>query len=306
MSINQVIFTFALLIFTNISNAQEVAKDESEIEVSEKDCQCTPEEGLPVSEQFATLEQRAIGTPLLDEDGKPVIWPRALPFFAQNVLDLGFELPKTFGIAIIPNRIRQDLVIENLKLGINGSEPEPLEFVNFGTSFADNSNVQIKADVWLFPFLNLYATYGEMTGSGEVPLAMEGKDFLEFLGIDCDGFLTPAACDRRFAAVAKPNYRGSNYSIGFTLAMGWDRFFVALPVTYAVSSLDILSEDVESLLLSPRIGISSDVGKWGTMSTFVGVTYLDAEVDIVGEISFDTGDVEGLEEKLWPGAPDFW
>lgn len=86
-------------------------------------------------------------------------------------------------------------------------------------------------------------------------------------------------------------------NLGFTFAMGWDRFFVALPVTYVITELNILDDDVKALQISPRIGISSDAGKWGTMSTFVGVTYLDAELDVAGQIAFDTSDIPGENES---------
>ena len=90
-----------------------------------------------------------------------------------------------------------------------------------------------------------------------------------------------------------PEYTGTNISLGFTLAMGWDRFFVALPVTYVLTDINILADDVKALQISPRIGISADAGKWGTISTFIGVTYLNAELDVAGKIAFDTSDIPG-------------
>ena len=271
--------------------AQSVTEDV--IAVVDRDCDCSIESPIKVSDQYATLEQREIGSPILDENGERMIWPRALPFFAQEVLDLGFELPKTFGFAVVPNVVQQDLLLKDLKVGINGSELVEMDFVQFGTSRAENSNIQLKADVWLFPFLNLYATYGKMQGSASAPIAIKGKDLIEFLAGNCDGIISPQLCDKSFSVIAEPEYHGSNISIGFTLAMGWDRFFVALPVTYVITDLNILEDNVKALQVSPRIGISSDAGKWGTMSTFIGVTYLDAELDVAGSLVFDTSEIPG-------------
>ena len=289
----QVIFLFSSFFVLNVGFAQESQIKAAEIAVPAKDCQCIDERSIAVSEQFATLESRDIGTPLLDEHGDKVIWPRALPFFAQNVLDLGFELPKTFGLAIIPNTIKQDLVLKNLKVGLNGADMVDMDFVQFGPARADNSNLQIKADVWLFPFLNLYATYGKMHGSASAPIAIKGQDLLAFLGNSCDAPFAPKACEKTFSAIAQPEYTGSNISVGFTLAMGWDRFFVALPVTYVLTDLNILADDIKAFQASPRIGISSDAGQWGTISTFVGLTYLNAELDVAGKLSFDTSAIPG-------------
>jgi len=291
--------TIILFFMIALSNASFAQKNEmrqakkAEVEVPIQNCNCVEGDNIRVTEQYATLEQREIGTPILDDNGERVIWPRTLPFFAQNVLDLGFELPKTFGFAVIPNGIKQDLILKDLKVGINGSDMVDMDFVKFGTATADNTNIQIKADVWLFPFLNLYATYGKMHGSASTPIAIKGQDLVEFIGGSCDGLLSPKICEQNISSIAVPVYEGSNISLGFTLAMGWDRFFVALPVTYIITDLNILEDDVKAFQVSPRIGISSDAGDWGTISTFIGLTYLNAELDVAGKLSFDTSELPG-------------
>ena len=63
------------------------------------------------TQSYPTLEHRDLGQQNLDEEGERVIWEQKLPFLAQKVIDLGFELPKAYGVAIIPARIRQDLVL---------------------------------------------------------------------------------------------------------------------------------------------------------------------------------------------------
>ena len=73
----------------------------------------------------------------------------------------------------------------------------------------------------------------------DIPVGVEGKGLLEALGVDCDRAVFQDACGRRFAALASPEYTGSNYSVGFNLAVGWDKFFATLPVTYAVTDLNI-------------------------------------------------------------------
>jgi hypothetical protein len=259
-------------------------------------CDCKDVEVIVGSEKYTTLEDREIGSPLLDKNGEPVIWQHSLPFFAQDVLDLGFELPNTYGIAIIPNKIEQDIILSNLKLGANNNELSDVEFVQFGTGKVDNKNVQIKVDAWIFPFLNVYATYGKMRGSTDIPVGVEGKGLLELLGIDCTRAIFQEACSRRFAAIATPEYKGSNYSLGFNLAVGWDKFFATLPVTYAVTDLNILQDDAIAIQISPRLGISAVAGGWGTISTFIGATYLKADVTVNGDITFDTSGIDTLND----------
>ena len=61
---------------------------------------------IVVPEEFSTLyptlENRELGEPIVNEDGEAQVWGRALPFLGQKVLDLGFELPNPYGVAIIP------------------------------------------------------------------------------------------------------------------------------------------------------------------------------------------------------------
>ena len=97
-------------------------------------------------------------------------------------------------------------------------------------------------------------------------------------------------CVRTYSSVARPSYEGTNISVGMTLAMGWDRFFVAVPITYAWTDVDIINETVTALNITPRIGMTGDMGERGTVAAFLGATYLRAEVNITGEIGFETPD----------------
>ena len=239
---------------------------------------------------YPTLEQRELGEPNIDDDGERVIWQRKLPFLAQQVVDLGFELPNPYGVAIISARIRQDLILENLAIGINGPPDREIDFVDFGTPTVENSVVQAKLDAWIFPFLNAFTTVGVFDGDAAIPLKLEGSDLFPQL---CA--ITPNApvCVRTYSGVANPRYEGTNVAVGINLAMGWDRFFVVLPVTYAWTDVDIIDKTVTALNITPRIGMTGDMGDRGSVAVFVGATYLRAEVDIAGEVDLDT-----------PGGPD--
>ena len=239
---------------------------------------------------YPTLEERELGEPNIDDDGERVIWQRKLPFLAQQVVDLGFELPNPYGIAIITAGVRQDLILENLAIGINGPPNREIGFVDFGTPNVENSVLQLKLDAWIFPFLNVFTTVGVFDGDATIPLKFEGSDLFPQL---CA--ITPNAptCVRTYSAVANPRYEGTNVAIGMNLAMGWDRFFVALPVTYVWTDVDIIDDTATALNITPRIGMTGDMGNRGSVAVFVGATYLRTEVDIAGEFDLDT-----------PGGPD--
>jgi hypothetical protein len=253
------------------------------------------------------LEERDLGEPNIDDDGERVMWHRKLPFLAQQVIDLGFELPNPYGVAIIPGRIRQDLILENLAIGVNGPPDREIDFVDFGTPSVENNVFQLKLDAWVFPFLNVFTTVGLFDGDATIPLKFEGTDLFPTL---CTITPSAPACVRTYSAVAKPSYEGTNISLGINLAMGWDRFFVALPITYAWTDVDIIDNTVTALNITPRIGMTGDMGDRGSVAVFVGATYLRAEVDIAGSINLDTPggpDGDGPEQELeHHGGSRFW
>ena len=242
------------------------------------------------------LEDREIGDANVDEQGNNLVWNHPLPFFGQEVIDLGFELPLPFGVSVIPASFEQDLTLSDLRIGSGGVATRPIESLNFVNPSVKNTALQLKFDAWLFPFMNVFATVGQVDGRATVPLSLLGQDLLPDR---CDRpIATPAFCDQVFSATVKPDYDGTNWSIGTTLAMGWDRFFFVLPMVYAVSDIDILNTDVDAINISPRFGINADLGRYGDIAIFAGATYLKAEVEVAGDVVFDNPGDPGKDLTL--------
>ena len=167
--------------------------------------------------KFPNLEDRELGEPNVDDEGETEVWGRRFPFMAQDVIDLGFDLPNPYGVAVIPALIRQELVLEDLSIAINGSDFVDIDFVDFGRPEVENATVQVKGDVWVFPFLNVYATVGALNGEATIPISVVGEDLFPDI---CNSPLPLPACSTTYSAVATPDYHGSNISLGINLAMG--------------------------------------------------------------------------------------
>lgn len=246
----------------------------------------------PPGSRVASLEERKLGEGYT-EDGERVIWGRALPFLAQEVIDLGFELPNPYGAQLIGYWQEQDLILDNLSVAIDGGEFQDIDFVDFGRPSVENTTAQAKLDAWLFPFMNVYATFGSFTGDGIIPLAVEGRDLLDFLGLGrlCSGgLLEPAFCSRILSATAEPDYEGDALAVGMNLAMGWDDYFVTLPISHAWTDVDIIEETVTAWNISPRIGYLHETKRGGTVAFYTGATWLKTEVDLTGSVTFDTSE----------------
>ncbi len=88
--------------------------------------------------------------------------------------------------------------------------------------------------------------------------------------------------------------------MGTILAMGWSRYFVTLPISYAWTEVNILNETVTAVNISPRIGLLHDTGDKGTLAFYLGMTYLKADVDVSGSVVFATagGGVPGIGNEV--------
>ena len=77
-------------------------------------------------------------------------YDRALPLRAQSVIDLGYDLPRPFGISIIPVMMRQDMSQTDLDISINNGPVSSIDFVDFATPSAESNTLQVKLDPGCF------------------------------------------------------------------------------------------------------------------------------------------------------------
>jgi hypothetical protein len=181
------------------------------------------------------------------------------------------NLPRTFGIGIDYFRMDQPYRIDSLTFVV--PQPSPLPpAIDPSIVLVDNElrNVDIKFDVWLLPFLNVFALYGDIEGETDVDLSGLGLS------------LPPIAI----------NYDGDVYGGGLVLAGGGERWFASLTATLTDSSLSgEFNSSVDATTLQPRIGarISERAEFW------IGGYYIDAEESHSGTTSINLGPLVGGE-----------
>jgi len=96
---------------------------------------------------------------------------RTLPLWADDVRKLGFELPKTYGVGVIG--MMQDGEFDLLDVGIGGIsvvDDFPL-LERYGNKAESSiSTIQVRADFWVLPFLNLSLLGGNLETDSDVTL----------------------------------------------------------------------------------------------------------------------------------------
>ncbi|MFT4173504.1 MAG: hypothetical protein QM639_13145 [Rhodocyclaceae bacterium] len=218
-------------------------------------------------------------------------WDRALPLFAQRVIDKGYDLPNPYDIGVSLFMGDQELHLSDLGVGFNGMPRSAIDFVEFTRTDIHTRSYQVQAGGWLFPFLNVYGIVGQVHGYGDIDISIPGGQLMNYLGVpgcNLNGPLRPDLCDRTLSGTAKPNYRGNSYGVGMTVAGAWKRLFFALPITYVVTDVSISDSLARALNIAPRVGWTQALGDYGALVYYVGGTYLRSTTELTGEFEFDT------------------
>src|SRR5512136_1887233 len=96
-------------------------------------------------------------------------YPYALPIWGAKAAKMGFDLPYSAGLGV--NYLWQEshLIIEDLLVGFNNGPMYNLdEIIRIDDAVASASAVNIRPDIWLLPFLNVYGIFTKAKTSTEI------------------------------------------------------------------------------------------------------------------------------------------
>lgn len=205
-----------------------------------------------------------VGPPAQPEDTTPPTpqqWDRALPFFAQRVVDKGYTLPNPYDIGYSYFDGNQRYQLSSLQVSSGSNPLRSADFVRFDQSKIHNTSHQLQVGAWLFPFMNVYGMVGTVQGGGDIGINFSSLADLErFFGIDtgCAGRRPRPACSQPIRLPTQhANYSGHAYGAGFTLVGVYRNLFFSLPVTFTVTDITMSDTPVRSINIGPRAGFTS-------------------------------------------------
>jgi opacity protein-like surface antigen len=103
---------------------------------------------------------------------KQVKYDNIFPIWGQKAYEKGFDIPYPTGIMVNYFYVKQSIIVENLRLGLQTDNQDiPLtevDFIKFGNNFSTANTVMFRPDVWVFPFLNVYGIFGYGNSTTEV------------------------------------------------------------------------------------------------------------------------------------------
>ena len=216
-------------------------------------------------------------------------WDHKMPFMAQQVIDMGYDLPLPYGLKISYVNVDQDQLLDNLYVGFNGSEKVFLDWVAFENASSKNDTVQAIFDTWLFPFMNIFGIVGKIDGNAPMDVLIDGNGFLGQLGVDCSRPGNVVICnllqDKEFTLPINASFEGNNYGIGINLAGGWKGFFATLPITYVYADMKGSNTDGAVISASPRFGKVFNLKSRGNLALYVGGSYLKSDLTVDGSVT---------------------
>ena len=193
-------------------------------------------------------------------------------------LAAGHELPLPLGISANVFFMEQDMEAQSIAVDIPPL-PLPTGPLQLPPGLpAESAKLEsrvttttAKIDAWVLPFLNVYGVAGYVDGETTASGFSVGGLPPELASLLPNSF-----------AIA---YSGSTYGVGGTLAAGYNQFFASLDANYTESDLDIGDSTIEAFVISPRVGITGDLG--GLSGAFyVGAMYQDVDEQQNGTVKF--------------------
>jgi len=211
---------------------------------------------------------------------KQVTYDNIFPIWGQKAYEKGFDIPYPTGVMVNYVYVKQGLIIDNMRLGIQTDNLDiPLtgvDFIEFGNNYTTVNTVMVRPDVWILPFLNVYGLFGTGSSSTEVNIKFPIE----------------------LKSVVEQNIRTSG--IGLTAAGGIGPVWLALDGNVTWSKPELLDEAVKVKTFGIRLGQNfvnkskpyRNFGIWaGAMSVSLGS-------NTVGELKLN----EALPPETWERA----
>lgn len=231
---------------------------------------------------YATIQSQVYSDKVLSEKRKAVVdsvaddpYPYLLPIWGKKVIERGYDIPYSAGLGINYITQESDIVVNNLLVGFNNSELIPLdEYIRFPSAVANSTVINIRPDIWLFPFLNVYGIIARVDSSTEIEavLSLPNQDSFEDI----------------FEFGTKVDFAGTSTGFGITPTMGVAGGWIALDMNFTWTDIEELQDPVYTFVFGPRIGKTFYFNKpEKNLAVWVGGFRVNINNNTAGSLPFD-------------------
>lgn len=214
---------------------------------------------------------------------KNVEYKYLFPILGQGAYKKGFDIPYPAGLMANYMWMDQSLVFDNLQLGIESENIDiPLTdigFIEFGENTNTSYSINVRPDLWVFPFLNVYGIFGYGESHTEVNIVAPIK--------------FKSVVDQSFTTVG----------VGVMGAGGIGPVWFSVDANWTWNQPELLDKPVRTNVLGVRLGHTfvfknnpeSNIALWaGTMS-------IKMDSDTQGQIKL----IDALPAEVWENRNAF-
>ncbi|HSD08153.1 hypothetical protein [Flavobacterium sp.] len=222
---------------------------------------------------------------------KVVEYPYVLPIWGDKATKKGFQLPYSAGMSVNYFWQESELTIKNLEVGFNNGPMTNLDqIVRFNEAKASGYALNVRPDIWLFPFLNVYAIMGKTKMATSIDAGIwvpdENNNWTQVLPFK-----------------TKADFEGTTFGLGLTPTIGIGGGWLALDMNVAWTDIPALEKPAMSFVFGPRLGKTFKFNKPETNIAFwAGAFRVHIKSDTNGSLNLgDLFDTSGLQAKVDQG-----
>lgn len=195
--------------------------------------------GLPA---FAQVYANIDLTKKDKEEIAKTAYPYILPIWGAKAVEKGFQLPYSAGIGVNYLTQESDLIIDNLMVGFNNGPMINLdEVIRFDSAVSRADAWNIRPDIWVLPFLNVYGIFAKAKTSTSIEAGLWLPD-------------AENNWTQRAAFSSTANFDATSAGFGITPTVGIKRAWLALDMNWVWSDVSALDKPVFTFVFGPRIG----------------------------------------------------
>jgi opacity protein-like surface antigen len=207
---------------------------------------------------------------------KKTEYPYILPIWGKKVAAKGYNLPYSAGIGVNYMWQESDIIIDNLFVGFNNGPQYNLdEIVRFNDAVSTLNGINIRPDVWVLPFLNVYAIFGKAKTSTSIDAGVYLPD-------------TNNVWTEVVSLSTKAEFDATTFGFGMTPTMGVGGGWIALDMNCAWTDISALEKPAFSFVFGPRFGKSFKLKKEDrNISCWVGGFRLHLKSETAGSLNLN-------------------
>jgi hypothetical protein len=172
---------------------------------------------------------------------KKMEYPYMLPIWGKKVVAKGFNIPKSAGISAQYLYQQSDILITDLAVGFNNGPLHPLDqIIRFNSAVATSNGVNVRPDIWLFPFLNVYGILAKSNTSTAINAGVwlpDSSGWHEVTNLS-----------------TKANFNATTLGFGVTPSIAVRGYFFILDMNFTWSDVDALEKPAFVSIIGPRFG----------------------------------------------------